>query len=150
MNLQNMELEEFLCSESDNAGLAALSHERLLQLVADRVGPCIGDLGSGYRLHTYANQKGDVLLLHEREVVGLYWGEALVVRADHRGKGLSVPLVLAAIVDRPPPVSRKLSPTGRRALEKAWRVANGHEQSAWTPKPCNDLGLPQAAADPLA
>jgi hypothetical protein len=71
----------------------------------------------------------------DNQLVGAYFEEALVIDKPARGKGLSVPLILHAIRDRSPPAARNLSVAGEGALRKAWRVANGLENSRWWPPP---------------
>ena len=67
-------------------------------------------------------------------LVGYYIGEALVIEEKARGQGLSVPLILHAVPNRPVPTRRKLTAAGEAALRKAFRVANGTEENPWWPR----------------
>jgi len=71
------------------------------------------------------------MLLDGQDVVGVYCGEWLSIMRSHRGRCLSVPLILAAIEHRPMPAERKVTEAGLKALEKAWRVGNGLEPNPW-------------------
>jgi hypothetical protein len=46
------------------------------------------------------SESSSVLLLHDGQVVGFYEGSCLWIAEDHRGVGLSMPLILAAALDR--------------------------------------------------
>lgn len=70
-------------------------------------------------------------------LVGAYIGD--IVMIDHHTlpagvRGASVPLILYAVAQRStPPHSRIVSPSGEKALRRAWRVANGIEGCPWWP-----------------
>jgi hypothetical protein len=57
-------------------------------------------------------------------LVGYYVGNGLLIEGTAVGKGLSVPLILAALPNRPVPSERNVTNEGEAALRKAWRVAN--------------------------
>ncbi len=77
---------------------------------------------------------GTVLLDAGNELAGYYIGDMLYVFEAARQLGLSVPLVLYAVAERVNlPISRTLTVRGEKALRKAWRVANGLEESPWWP-----------------
>lgn len=82
-------------------------------------------LSKDYALEMIAGQPGDIVLTHHGKVVGIYLGESLAIEDDQIGKGLSTPMILAAVAARPAPTKRIVSAAGERALRKAWRVANG-------------------------
>ena len=66
-------------------------------------------------------------------LVGYYVGDGLLIEGTAVGKGLSVPLILAALPNRPVPSERTVTSRGEAALRKAWRVANGCDASPWWP-----------------
>lgn len=74
-----------------------------------------------------------LLLTSKNELAGVYIGDALVINECARGQGLSVPLILFAVVERPLPNDRKVTDLGEKALRKAWQVANGLTPSPWWP-----------------
>ena len=136
MNLHTMTLDEFLCvgnirmKEASpfafEAGAAGLA-----EFLPSPFGQPIKAFGEGYEIHSMTSADGDVCLLFDRSPVGFYWGEALAVANQFQGNGLSIPLILAAVPSRQRPERRTLSVNGRKALERAWRVARGHEANPW-------------------
>ena len=132
MDLTKLSLSEFLCTgktkckEADPN--AFLAWDGALD---DQIAKEVRSLGSGYAVHEMVTGRSDVVLLHDGKPVGAYWGEAIVIHPDHQGKNLSVPLILAAVEHRKLPDGRTLSKAGKRALTKAWNVANGKEADPW-------------------
>ena len=130
MDLREISLAEFLCD--DNATMAEAAHDVFAELKPILVvGPLLRTLGEAYALHQFDDQPGDVVLLYAGEPVGCYWGEQLAISTDHQGKKLSVPLILAAVAERSLPPKRTMSESGRKALEFAWKVANGQNVDPW-------------------
>jgi hypothetical protein len=131
MDLTKMSLDEFLCNSmedveaSPNAFAAADGAFDLF------VGEAVRTLRDGYALHRMADQLGNALLLHEGAIVGFYVGEVLAISTAHTGKSLSVPMILEAVKHRSLPKERKLSLAGRKALTKAWNVANRKVPDPW-------------------
>ena len=133
MNLANMTLEQFMC-EPENYTLMPPAFEpfdQVAMIVEPMLGASIGALGQGYVLHRIDDGSGNVALKHNGELVGCYFSNLLAIRADHVGKSLGVPLVLAAVKGRPAPTERKVSELGDKTLRKAWRVANGIIDNPW-------------------
>ncbi len=132
LELTKISKEEFLVSDSDvniPADPNRLSHA--LPHYESGVGKLISDIGDGYAIHQFREQLTDVLLLHNGQVVGAYVTDVLDIDPLHVKKGLSTPLILAAVSRRELPQSRILSTPGRAALSVAWEVANGHKESKW-------------------
>jgi hypothetical protein len=79
---------------------------------------------------------GDTGLIDDQDnLVGYYIGEGLLIDPGPASKqGLSVPLILDALPQRPLPTRRKVSEGGEAALRKAWRVANKKEKCTWWTK----------------
>lgn len=135
MNITEMTEGEFLCD-----GNRELHPPKPTSL--DDFLPVLQELGydyvrnlssSSYELHQIRNQPGDMVLVVEGQVIGLYFGDVLTIDANHRGKGLSTPLVLSAIPYRSAPTDRKVTDDGLRALRSAWKVAHGLKVSPWWP-----------------
>lgn len=82
------------------------------------------DLGGGYTIE-YLGSKADVCASSQGHPVGLYLGQILSVDPDHKRHGLATAMILIAARHRPKPAPRHLTENGRKALAKAWRVANG-------------------------
>jgi len=99
--------------------------------LSDLIGEPHHRLSEEYSVHRISDYVGDFVLLHNGIPVGCYWGEVLAVAEEHMGKKLSVPLVLAAVSERPLPKQRKLSPGGKKALEYAWMVARNKVENPW-------------------
>ena len=133
MDLTVISLEDFLVSDpGDNIPSGPDRFLNVESTYSEHVGNIISDLGDRYTIHQFNNQAGDVLLLYDGKVVGGYVGESIDIDANHKGKGLSTPLILSAVPHRNLPSRRILSMEGRAALTKAWQVANGEKQSHWT------------------
>ena len=132
MDLTKLSEAQFLCDGARTGDMDnPLAFELGLQAIEGLDHQHARDLGHGYALHQVSHQSGDFLLVRAGEVVGLYVGESLALHPEHRGRGLSTPLILAAVPHRPLPSKRILSSAGERALRKAWRVANGIEPNPW-------------------
>ena len=130
MDLLQLTLDEFLCIDDlEMTSDVPLAFENSVDALPP-IGSKIKNLGP-YALHYFSNQSGNVALLLDCVPVGFYWGDVLAIDGGHRGKGLSVPMILEAIKERPPPKKRILSCAGRHALAKAWSVANGHAVDSW-------------------
>jgi hypothetical protein len=72
------------------------------------------------------------LIDRNSDLVGYYSDEGLRIDCGPaRHQDLSVPLILAALPNRAPPMRRKVSAEGEAALRKAWRVANGMQKCKW-------------------
>ena len=98
------------------------------------VGALIHSFGQKYSLHALVSgASGDVVLLHDKLPVGMYWGDVLAIKTEHQGRSLSTPMILAAVRDRTIPKQRKVSAPGLRALEIAWEVAHGVRPDPWPP-----------------
>lgn len=135
MDIKQMTLAEFMCEDANNiiadAGDAFFIMEGL---ASSMIAEDVHCLGAGYKLHTMLPQSGtgNIVLTHQGECVGFYLGEALAIHPDHRRKGLSTPIILEAIKHRPDPKQRNsLSNLGKKALERAWRVAHNKEENVW-------------------
>ena len=132
MDLTSLTEDEFLCSDNRTL-LPADPHafENIRDLLSSMIGPCIRSLGSGYAVHHVSNQLGDVVLIYQGKPIGGYLGELLAIDDAHKGKALSVPMVISAVPNRQLPLQRKVSDAGLAALRKSWRVANSIEQNPW-------------------
>jgi hypothetical protein len=132
VNLRQLSLDEFLCSDNPaNDAPADLSVFLALRgVVEPLVGRLINQIGGGYSLHG-GKQPGDTMLLYEGRLVGFYLGETLAIDPAHQRRNLSVPLILAAVGDRTLPERRTFSHAGRGALIKAWKVAHGQGTVEW-------------------
>ena len=132
MDLTEISLEAFLVSGPDDIFPADPDRiNNLLPFYSEYVGGRLTDLGHRYTIHKFGDQAGDVLLLYNGDVVGGYVGESLDIVANHNGKGLSTPLILAAVPQRNLPRKRIVSAAGRAALTAAWQAANGKRRSPW-------------------
>lgn len=137
VDIKQLSEDQFLCeghitrvpeAMSDFDSLAAMLMGQ--DLTANTL---LRDLGS-WKIVRFG--QSDALLLDDRgNLQGLYIGDALMLGKPALGRGLSVPLILAAVELRPPPTERILTRAGEAALRKAWRVANGKEDSPWTSPP---------------
>jgi hypothetical protein len=134
--------DEFLCThnitQKPNAtGISAAEMEILIlqQMNAQRFSqfPVVRVCGN-FRIIRLA--EGDTGLIDDQDnLVGYYIGEGLLIDPGPASKqGLSVPLILEALPQRPRPTRRKVSEAGEAALRKAWRVANGKEECKWWTK----------------
>ena len=88
-------------------------------------------LSEHYFLAQLDDDLGDVALMCRNELVGFYHGNVLILHDAHQGRGLSIPLILAAVKSRPAPGPRMLTTAGRAALTRAWQVANGLAANPW-------------------
>jgi len=123
---------DFLCDGNrETASASPTTFDAIAPILKNLRHKYLKDLGCGYKLHEIVGRSGDILLLHEGEIVGCYLDELLAIHNDHRGRELSTPLILAAITERPLPKKRIVSREGERALRKAWNVANGKRASRW-------------------
>ena len=132
LDLKALTLAEFLCDgncEEDNQDIDVFGQS--CPNAGKARGELIRELGQGYTLLAVDGEPGNVRLAHEGLLVGFYEGETIAISREHRGHQLSVPLILAAVVDRPIPTGRKLFTGGKIALTRAWRVANGLDDNPW-------------------
>ncbi|MEP3321518.1 MAG: hypothetical protein ABJN40_10770 [Sneathiella sp.] len=129
MEITKMSFDEFMCTGNQTITATPVAFEISAPSIEEYIRNEIKKLNKQYTLNELDTDLGDVALLSNGEFVGFYTGEALAIRSDHRGKGLSTPMILEAIVARPCPTKRTLSCSGKKALEKAWRVANGQAVS---------------------
>jgi hypothetical protein len=132
LDLRTLTLSEFLCDgkcsgEDQDTDVFGMLHTNATKAQ----GEIIRDLGQGYTVLAVDGVPGNVRLAHEGLLVGFYEGETIAISRQHQGHQLSVPLILAAVVDRPLPTSRKLFTGGKIALKRAWRVANGLDDNPW-------------------
>jgi hypothetical protein len=133
MDLTKITLED-LRSTFQCEGEANSLFEPMRDAYSEHVGQAVTDLGAGYFLHDVkGGSAGDVMLVWGGELVGLYIEHVLMISENHRCKGLSVPLILEAFRKREFSKRLKVSELGKKSIEKAWRVANGHETTQWRP-----------------
>lgn len=132
MDLSQLSEAQFLCDgartvTADNP----LAFDQGLLLIKELGYKFLRDLGSGYELHQVCGEPGDFVLVKDSEVVGFYSGQSLALHPQHRGRGLSTPLILAAAPHRSLPSKRTVTAAGERALRRAWRVANNLASNLW-------------------
>jgi hypothetical protein len=139
MNPTDMTEDEFLCAhniirESDVSSMSAadmgttILQENGAQSFCHF--PVLRVCGNFRIIRLSATDTG--LIDDQHNLVGYYIGEGLVIDSGPAsGRALSVPLILEALPQRPPPTHRKVSIAGEAALRKAWRVANGKQQCEW-------------------
>lgn len=134
MNLAEITCEVFMCDLNEQDAQAVTPDFMFESLYDDlskkKLSPVV-DLGRGYTLASISS--GDIVLLSDEQPVGFYIGEALNIQDAHKGRKLSVPLILEAVKYRPVPTERKFSLAGFRSLTFAWDVANGKRQNPWLP-----------------
>lgn len=132
MNLSQITLADFLCDSNCTLTCDVLNQfDGFKAEFSGLIGAQIRLLGEGYVLHRVLNSETDILLLCGNDLVGVYSAEVLAIADEHQNKGLSTPLILAAVENRPLPEKRTLTPKGKRALTRAWQVANGIKTSPW-------------------
>jgi len=132
MELTKLTLAEFLCD--GNSELAPADPDAFANVeavVRDMVGEGYAVWDQGMRFMRYEASRRMSCCYTKARQSDVYWGELLTIREDHKGKYLTVPLVLEVASRRPLPERRKMSKPGMRALEKAWRVANGYYDNPW-------------------
>ncbi len=132
MIVSEMTLEEFLSFNGVFYPSTEMLFEEYVRIVQNgfEISPA-KYLGDGYTLHYMIDDRSNVVLCKDSNVVGVYIGEAVVIENHHRRKGLSVPLILLAAQHRSPPKCRKLTMAGEKALTCAWKVANCMAESPW-------------------
>lgn len=135
MDIIKMSEDEFLCTGArEDLPTVSDTFDNLLPLLREvGTGSVLRYLGQGYQLKSLNTGLGDVCLVHDGELVGCYWGDAVSISGEHQRKGLSTPLILTAIAHRDAPTSRKVSPAGLAALSRAWNVAHGNSKNPWWP-----------------
>lgn len=129
-----MTLDEFLNEDLDQFAPAASPQpfETYATIFNPLVRDKVRDLNSEYAVHLLDDiDPGDVALMWQGQLVGFYHVNLLIVSDEHRGKKLSVPLILEACKHRLPPPRRTLTFNGRSALTLAWKVAHGIETDPW-------------------
>lgn len=132
MNLTQMTLEAFLCQSDNLQVIPPVESEMDYSIFHDFIGAHHRNLkDSSYSLHWFGGSEVNILLLDEQEIIGSYCGDMFSIAGSYQKRGLSVPVILAAVENRTPPTERKVTAAGRTALEKAWRVANGMETNPW-------------------
>jgi len=133
MDLTTLTLDEFLCTGNNTITSADPSTFLAIKTaISSMLGQKVRNVGPYYILYTLnSGIPGDVILLHQGEPVGVYLGEMLAIDPNHQRKDLSVPLILEGVQHRPKPTDRKMTPAGKSALTKAWRVANGQIVNPW-------------------
>lgn len=97
-----------------------------------RVGPPIRRLNDDYVLHGIeTGRSGDVGILHQGQLVAFYVDQTIAVSDRHQGRSLSIPMILEGSKHRALPPGRSHTAAGKKAFEKAWRIANGFEPHPW-------------------
>ncbi len=133
MDLTKLTLSEFMCADTavmreDLPGAFDKDRDSLRALV----GEVLRELDDCYSLNRINTRRdGDVALLYKGELVGYYYGDTIAIADAHTGKSLSVPMILEGVKYRTLPASREHSMAGKKAFEKAWRVANGQQENPW-------------------
>lgn len=135
MNLKRISLDDFLCSHNQT-----LTSDNPTAFNAEVVSLIISQglifkkaLGSSYSLYEVKYDPQNLVIMHNKEVVGYYYSEVIAIDDAHRGIDLSIPLIIEAVESRTLPKKRTLSCAGKAALTKAWRVANGDATCRWYP-----------------
>ena len=132
MDLTQISEKDFICeSNLSRAPANPSSFDNVRDILQSMIGAHVKTLGNGYEIFEVLNQSEDLILVFNGAAVGCYFGELLAIDSPHKGKALSVPLILAACPRRNLPTSRKVSEPGEAALRKAWRVANSLETNPW-------------------
>lgn len=134
MDLAKVFLEDFLNEDPGKAAPASGSTaEDICDIAASNLGALIRIFGpnNDYKLCHVKTQAGDIALCHNGDVIGAYITNVLIIKAAHHGNKLSVPLVLEAVKHRNLPGKRTLSEAGKKALTRAWDVANGKCVNPW-------------------
>ena len=133
MDISRISLSEFLCDGNAQERSSSEQFSDLREVISKLSRTDTIDLQCGFSTEVIEGQPGNVVLVNEGEIVGLYFGDALSVSplGNFRGRGLSVPLVLRAVISRSLPTIHIYTVAGRAALCKAWKVASGIDQSPW-------------------
>ncbi|MEA3198524.1 MAG: hypothetical protein QOF32_2576 [Gammaproteobacteria bacterium] len=133
MNLSEITRDDFLCvGNCTMATTPSDVFDGVAFLVGDLIGNQISPLGGGYALHAMITGPGDPPCFYIKPSLSAFIGATCFsIAAQHQGKGLAIPMILAAVPNRPKPASRILSEPGKRALDHAWRVANGQAPNPW-------------------
>lgn len=130
MDLTKIQECEFLCDGNRTiTGDTVATFEITKPIVSGLSMVSIRPLSGGYEIHTISEDKKDVAVLQNGEIVGFYLGELLAVDAKHGYKGLATAMILEAVKHRPLPDRRIVTLSGEKALRRAWRVANGLERN---------------------
>ncbi len=133
MDLTQLTLETFMC-----VGASSMAEDRPDTFDQDKtrlqsfIGPLIRHLNEDYTLyHLNTGQGGDVGIVCKGVLIAFYVDQTIAVSENYQGKALSIPMILEGSKSRSLPSSRSHTAAGKKAFEKAWRVANGFERNPW-------------------
>lgn len=133
MDLTQLTLETFMCT-----GKSSMAEDRPGTFEQDKaqlqglIGQPIRRLNDDYTLYQLkTGRDGDVGLLYKGDLIAFYVDQTIAVSEQHQGKALSIPMILEGSRFRSLPSSRSHTAAGKKAFEKAWRVANGLESNPW-------------------
>lgn len=130
MDLTKLLLDDFLVTSNLTCAPAdGLPFESYVEALGSQVGKRWHTLGDGYHLHAMSGGTADVAVVKDGAIVGLYCGDLLVADPEHPNRGLGAMMVLAVAKHRSLPTKRKLSPKGKAALVRAWKIANGKSET---------------------
>jgi hypothetical protein len=127
MDLTKIDLDKFLGKfviEGCN-GLEFCNYTSVI--IESGIGEVLVELGEGYVIRALDSDPGDRALFFGESLVGFYQNELVRITCQHQRKQLSTPLILSAVKNRKEGQERKLTERGKKALVRAWNVANGKQ-----------------------
>ena len=134
MDIRGIPLSEFLAQQGELVEHADIidSSEGFLAPGTARSFPVLSE-HDGYTIRLYYKPEGDVIAVDPAgELAGVYAGETIYVRPQHRLRDLAVGMALwKTELLQVLPIARTLSTGGKSALTAAWRVVNEMRPTPW-------------------